>query len=396
MNEKSQNPRRPGGLRVLTSFAAVAKNKKENKNENAIMAGIAQRPAGRWRTGAPGRAGCRLPARIVLFGLFFFVILSPFLFAQSDTSIPVTGSLFSAQSKYGALIPLVIAGMAALSFFAALMLMVSRLFHSAEWETQAKHELYQIIVTLLWGLFLFGAAVAVDQITTAYSGGTMFDAAQSYLGRVTCVSSTVSIKLEGYKMAFQFLSGIRGRFYATPWGFSYPTYPGFEVIERAADLIQMFIIPFASSLYVQLIGIDIIHGTAMAFLMPVGILLRLLPPTREAGGFLIASSFALYFMLPLTYVIAKEVMEPLYAQEFGTPMCADAASVSSAQLSRPNQMFDSLAFNLWPDLSKDLLKMPKSISYVAVQAVFLPALSMIIVVTFIRTTMRFFSQGMGE
>ena len=197
-------------------------------------------------------------------------------------------------------------------------------------------------------------------------------------------------------MSFQFISGMRSKHYAGAWGFSYPTYPGFEVIERAADLVQMFVIPFASSIYVQLIGLDIIRGTAMVFLMPCGVLLRLFPPTREAGGFMIASAFALYVVLPFTYLVDKEVMEPLYLQEFGAPMCADSAGVSSAQISRPSQMFDSLAFNLLPDLSKDLLGLPKSISYVAIQAVFLPALSMIIVVTFIRTTLRFFSQGMGE
>ncbi len=162
---------------------------------------------------------------------------------------------------------------------------------------------------------------------------------------------------------------------------------------------KLFIAPepqIIGALGAALIGLDLIHGTAIVFLMPVGMVLRLFPPTRDAGGFMIASAFALYVVLPFTYMIEKEVMEPLYLQEFGAPMCADSAGVSSAQLSRPSDLFDSLAFNLWPNLSKDLLGLPKSISYVAIQAVFLPALSMIIVVTFIRTILRFFSQGMGE
>ncbi len=370
-----------GRINRVRVFAGESNGKQINSADSA--AGL-RSPA----RGAPARAG-------LFFFLFSFLFLSSFVSA-ADASIPITGSIFDAQSKYGPLVPIILTGLVALSFFAALMLMISRVFHSAEWETTAKQELYQVIVTILWGLFIFGAAVTVDQITTSYAGGNMFDAAQGYLGRVACLSSAVSIKLEGYKMQFQFVSGMRSKFYAGVWGFSYPTFPGFEVIERAADLIQMFIIPFASSIYVQLIGLDIIRGTAMAFLMPCGILLRLFPPTREAGGFMLASAFALYVVLPFTYLVDKEVMEPLYAQEFGAPMCADSAGVSSAQLRHPNQLFDSLAFNLRPDLSKDLLSMPKSISYVAIQAVFLPALSMIIVVTFIRTTLRFFSQGMME
>ena len=333
----------------------------------------------------------------LILAVFSLLLLSSTVFSQ-DASIPRPDglSIFNAQSTYGPLVQLLIVGMVALSGVAALIIMASRVFKSAEWETMGKNELYQIFTVLLWGLFLLGAAVAVDQITTAYAGGTMFDAAQSYLSRVICLSSSESIKLEGMKMTFQFISGMRSKHYAAAWGFSYPTFPGFEVLERATDLVQMFIIPFASSLYVQSLGLEIIHGAAIVFLLPAGLLLRLFPPTREAGGFMIASAFALYFVLPFTYLIFKETMEPLYIAEYGVPMCSNSISESSANISRPGSLVDSLALSLWPSLSNDLLELPKTLSYVALQAVFLPALAMIIVVTFIRTTVRFFGQGMSE
>ncbi len=348
-----------------------------------------------------GACACPSPHLGVLsfiaLSLFILLSLSSPLFAQGGAIPQPPGlSIFNAQSTYGPLIQILLVGMVALSGFGALVIMLSRVFKSADWETQGKTELYQVFTALIWGLFILAFAVSVDQITTTFAHGTTFDAAQSYLGRVICLSSSASIKLEGYKMSFQFVSGMRSKHYAAAWGFSYPTFPGFEVLERAADLVQMFIIPFASSLYVQSIGLEIIHGTALVFLMPAGLLLRLFPPTREAGGFMLASAFALYFVLPFTYLIFKETMEPLYVMEYGVPMCSNSVADSSANLSRPGALVDSLALSLWPSLSRDLLQLPKTLSYVALQAVFLPALAMILVVTFIRTTVRFFGQGMNE
>jgi len=295
---------------------------------------------------------------------------------------------------YAGLIPLLSLGMVTMAFAAALIFMLAQILKAGEWEMQAKSELYQVFVTAIWGLVIFASAVSVDQITTAYAGGTMFDASHAYLSSVICLSTTAAMQMEGYKIGLQYFSGMKSRYYAGPWGFSFPTYPGFEVIERAVDLVQMFIIPFTSSLYVQVIGLDVIHAAAITVLLPAAVLLRLFPPTREAAGFLMATAFALYFILPFTYLIHKEVMEPLYLKEYGHAMCSgeEASSVVSAD---PTNLFSAMTSRLRPDrVAADLLKYPTLISYIAIQSVFLPALSMILVVTFIRSATKFFSQGM--
>jgi hypothetical protein len=87
-------------------------------------------------------------------------------------------------------------------------------------------------------------------------------------------------------------------------------------------------------------------------------------------------------------------MEGLFFKEFKRPMCG-AQPISSVADAAPGELFSSMAARLRPDrVAADLLKYPTLISYVAVQSVFLPALSMILVVTFIRTGTRFFGQGM--
>ena len=307
--------------------------------------------------------------------------------------------MFNPDPAYAGLIPLLTLGLATLTFAAAFIFMMAQVFRTGEWETQAKTELYMAISTCIWGLVIFSAALSVDKITTAYCyehgcSGNMFDGAHAYVSQVICLSTTTAMQMEGYKIGLQYLSGMKSKYYAGPWGFSFPTYPGFEVIERAVDLVQMFIIPFTSSLYVQVIGLDIIHACAITVLLPAAVLLRLFPPTREAGGFLMATAFALYFILPFTYLIHKEVMETLFYNEYGRGMCG-GQPISSVADANPNELFSSMAARLRPDrVAADLLKYPTLISYVAVQSVFLPALSMIFVVTFIRTATRFFSQGM--
>jgi hypothetical protein len=199
--------------------------------------------------------------------------------------------------------------------------------------------------------------------------------------------------MEGYKMALQYLAGMKSRYYASAWGFAFPTYPGLDVLERAVDVLQMIIIPFTSSLYVQSIGLDIIRAAAMSLLMPAGILLRLFPPTRNAAGFMIASALGLYFVLPFSYIIGKEIVEPMYAKEFGRGMCTQDSSPYPLGFSG-TMIVNRISLELLPSISRDMLKFTQSLSYLALQSVFLPSLSMIITVTFIRTAVRFFGQAM--
>jgi hypothetical protein len=286
-----------------------------------------------------------------------------------------------------------IIAIATMSFVAALGFMAAQALRLQEWEMWAKGEIYQLIITVVLAIFLFSSAAVIDNTTRAYAGGTLFDGAQSYLGQVICLSAVTTIKMEGYKMALQYLAGMKSRYYASAWGFAFPTYPGLDVLERAVDVLQMIIIPFTSSLYVQSIGLDIIRAAAMSLLMPAGILLRLFPPTRNAAGFMIASALGLYFVLPFSYIIGKEIVEPMYAKEFGRGMCTQDSSPYPLGFSG-TMIVNRISLELLPSISRDMLKFTQSLSYLALQSVFLPSLSMIITVTFIRTAVRFFGQAM--
>jgi len=263
------------------------------------------------------------------------------------------------------------------------------------------------LVSIAWGVFIFAGAITVDGIVSAhvkdispeYSGGGMFEVAHIYVQKVICISSATTIKLEGLKAAAQYLAAIKGRFYASlyGWGMSFPIFPGFDVIERATDLILMFISPFTASLIVQAVGLQIIHATALTLVLPAGILLRVFTPTRDAGSFLIATALGFYFIFPFTYLINARVMYQLYQQEFGYGMCSGKDAIGEDYMLRKGAFYDSLSLKMLPSIKEDFIGIggfTTSLSYIAFQAVFLPAMTMVFVVTFVKAAMKFFSQKM--
>lgn len=357
---------------------------------------------------------CALSALILMGVLFSQIpqVEQNDLFSQAGT-----------DRGYGPLVNTMIIAFALMVFAVSLVYMASKTFAMAEWEAFSKTEIYHLVIGILAGIMILAGAVVIDGITNEYvstldvaemGGTTLFDVGGSYLQDTICLSTSVTLKLEGMKMAAQYLAGMKSRFYASAsgWGFSFPTFPGFDVIERAIDMILMFITPFSASLLVQEVGLQIIHATALTIVMPAGILMRIFPPTRDAGSFLIASALAFYFVFPFCYLINAHVMQYLYYEEFRDYMCRAEESKLNGGWNR--DFYSSLSAQLLPDINKDFLStgtrgvnvgwggvspaaakpsgFTAHLSYVIVQAVFLPAINMIMVVTFVKAGVKFFSQ----
>jgi len=344
------------------------------------------------------------------FALLCFALVLPalalcgFLFAQDAGIAPIAGGNIFAISEYTPIINIITLGLAMMAFAASLVYMASQALKNPEWEAFAKTEIFQGIISVLIGLLLFAGAVAADAVvgdyvqkTTGVGGMGAFDVTHNYLNRMICVSSATTLKLEGMKMGAQYLAGMKARFYAATygWGFSFPAFPGFDVIERSIDLILMFITPFTASLFAQQVGLEIVHATALALVLPAGILMRVFAPTRDAGGFLIATAFAFYFILPFSYMINAQVMYKMYQDDFGYPMCSGKENWDRADyVFGAGAVYDSISLQLLPKLKEDFIGaggFTKHLSYIVMQSVFLPALNMVLVVTFVKAGTKFFS-----
>jgi hypothetical protein len=144
---------------------------------------------------------------------------------------------------------------------------------------------------------------------------------------------------------------------------------GCGYIANSLEQIAFMLAPFIGSLIIQKFALTIIAGTAFTLLLPVGIILRLIPFAREAGAFLIAIAVALYIVLPLTYVFAERATANIPLESASINSCDDIAAVKS---------------------------MLSAIGNALPQAVFFPALSMIITIAAARVLSKVFTYDFLE
>lgn len=100
--------------------------------------------------------------------------------------------------------------------------------------------------------------------------------------------------------------GGRGMAYGANW----------RAVAQHRELLAEMQMPIMASLKIQALVLKYISLTVVALLLPAAALLRMVFFTRDAGNYLIALSFALFFIYPLTYVIILDA----YKDPGGMPL----------------------------------------------------------------------------
>ncbi|HQT45137.1 MAG TPA: hypothetical protein PLO51_04105, partial [Candidatus Micrarchaeota archaeon] len=198
--------------------------------------------------------------------------------------------------------PIFATSLAAMVLILALVFMFSQFFRKPEWEGLVKIELYQVFVSVLLFIAVYGLAGFMCNLAWGFNGNQdYFTTAQDYLNlMIYRVTIPELFKLETLSTALQFASNMISKYGAGAWGYQFPLFPGATVMEAAVNFITFVITPFTASLMVQVLLLQLIQGLALTIMLPAGILLRVFPPTRDAGSFLIASAFAFYVVFPMT------------------------------------------------------------------------------------------------
>jgi hypothetical protein len=334
-----------------------------------------------------------LPIIIIL--IFFANIL--FSEVVQDPGLPnIKCENFFSSSLYSEVSSLMIVLSATMIFIIVIGYMVANLLKLNQLIEKVKIEIRQLLITILIGLFIFSIAFVIDEVIKLKFKTSMFDISSDYLKRFICLSTEVNIKLEGLRAMLQYASGLKARYYAHKygWGFAVQQFPGLDImLERPLGIISLILFPFTSSLMVQSIGLEIIRAFAMTLLLPAGIVLRLIPITRNASSFLIATSFSLFFILPFLYVIEAKVVSDMYKNSFQTDICSGEQIGGSYKYTSYDMIISTTA-NLLPSFEKDLWSFFEHISYLILQALVLPSLNMIIVITAIQTLTKFLNMGL--
>jgi len=128
-------------------------------------------------------------------------------------------------------------------------------------------------------------------------------------------------------------------------------------------ILNMFLVPAMMSIAMQKLVLTFITENVMTWILPIGFLLRVIPPTRQMGNILIALSMALYILVPFMYAVnllMYDVVKPPGLCDF----VADSAGGYS-----PGGCYNPTSLS--------------TVGKLMLQAFFLPNLTIAIVITFL-------------
>ena len=287
--------------------------------------------------------------------------------------------------------PIVMTSVALMVFLLALFWMAAQFFKRQEYEGFVSIEIYQLIMSILIFSTVFGASCFAAEMADSFAHRDQFEVGRQYLDYITNDVIMPNIaELETLKLYSQWLGDIKARWGPGVWSVHVPMFPVFTVVERVTDFLLLFISPFIASLMAQMVVLEVVRGLALPFVLPAGVVLRIFPPTRDAGAFLIATAIGFDIIFPYTYVMHDHIVRAMltqpqssldYTQVMNTAGGSNVASFidSNGAFSLKNKFIHPLNF----------------LGYLLLQSLFLPALSITLTVAFIKGTTKFISQKMG-
>lgn len=290
----------------------------------------------------------------------------------------------SPETGYFAWLPPVFLLFTIVFFILALFYMLAKLFSRPDWEARVKVELARMIVSVI---FIFGILAFAEILCTANAnitgGADPFDTAKGFMAKFALQEIPRSINTI-------WASAIEARAATTiitPMpsclaGACYTDDAGAVYVANNLESISNITMPFAASLVIQLLTLDIIKQFFLALLLPAGFILKVLPTTREAGAYLISVALAFYFVFPMVYVMGSMIHK-----EIGNGVLTTLKnSVSAASLG------DAFEFD-----DGDSLKAIVTLAYISPYAVTIPLLALILSLAAARSLFSVFSRDfIGE
>ena len=246
--------------------------------------------------------------------------------------------------------------------------MVSRALNKRDWEAKIRMEVYHLTIAVIWiAIILIVANLTCSISCSITKDETPFTTANSYLKSVNTQIGSVFASL--YEKARNIR--IESSFSYAVGNLYYSSRAGCDNVAQIYENFAFMLSPFIASLIIQQYALILISQIAFTFLLPIGIILRLIPGLKDSASYVIGIAFALYIVLPLTYVFAKQATEGLTI----TPISTDVGDCVSAS-----------------DLQTILI----DIGTLLPQAVFFPALSSIITIGAARAFAEIFKYDFAE
>jgi hypothetical protein len=304
----------------------------------------------------------------ILIGIVLLLSFASIAAAQGPPIECFSGNLYNRDAMIAMAILVMV-------MLVALAYMLSKLMHRQEWEAWAKTESYQLVLSCMLALSMIILADTACFASFEIARGNPFDISNRFLDSNYRSAVLMIYEMFILKTSLEYMAGFQILAATNPL-ILMPAFPGVSAVAQTVNTVIWIVSILAANITVQKIIFEIIQRFAFSVVLPVGLILRVFPVTRDAGSFLIAVAFGFYIVLPLTYVMAYEVMAWLPPEElptfygiWGFPIIGPPSFFIFNLLVGPMELF------FWS--IKDL--------NLVLAATFFPALNMTITVTFIKS-----------
>ncbi|MEM3408021.1 MAG: hypothetical protein QW054_00245 [Candidatus Micrarchaeia archaeon] len=268
------------------------------------------------------------------------------------SDIPTCLSTCTLSSEYSNWLPL-----ASMIIFIVLLgisigFMISRFLNRRDWEAMIRLELYHLSVAVIWiGLIAIVANITCSLSCSITKDESPFTSSINYLNTINSKLSSIINSL--YEKAKNIR--IETAYYDAFANFMYSPKAGCDNVASVYENFSFMLSPFVASLLIQQYALIFISQIAFTYLLPIGIILRLIPGFKDASSYVIAIAFSFYIILPLTYIFAQKATEGISLSTIDT----DANDCVSAN---------------------EIQTILTDVGLILPQAVFFPALSSIITI----------------
>ncbi len=204
---------------------------------------------------------------------------------------------------------------ATMTIFLALTYMAAKLFQSSELEAFFHIELQEVFISFLIMMFSIAFLVSANEIASLVASNisgvpastSAIDIARDYIQTIRASTQNAISDVFRAQVCLSTFSTFHRRIGEYVLTVSYKLFPGIDSLVSITNVVGYGLITVYGSLTAQSTLFIVIDAIVLSFVFPAGILLRFLPPTRQAGIFLIAIAIGFQAIFPLTYILSMEV-----------------------------------------------------------------------------------------
>lgn len=273
---------------------------------------------------------------------------------------------------------------------------IGAIFDAERLKGWAKTEFLQVMASgiLVAGLLVF--ATALNTTATTVAGQDHIQYAENYLADLNLKLGALYLTTFAFNTVIATLADVDLEVSIIVAGAKVKPFAGFGAISQQLSAILFGIFIAITSNAVQYNFLQFIDATMMYYFLPIGVILRSFNPTRSVGALFMALAIGLYFVFPLTFVLASTTVgsmnQHIVESTVNMDQFKNQATISQDKLTDVqalSALITSFAANLWTLPGEIVTALVKVIlADIFMQVLILPAIGIAITYVFIQQLAR--------